>query len=123
MTTTIPTNKKGLPRGWKLPGFILSMQSLIDQFGLLDKTQEKYGDFVYTPKSLGFPPYVILSNPQAIEEVLTANPKIFEVGSGHDCKRPENGTFVFQVHITVFQVHITNFKSFKNILYLFDNLK
>ena len=80
MTTTIPSNKKELPRGWKLPSFILSMQSLIDQFGLLDKTQEKYGDFVYTPKSLGFPPYVILSNPQAIEEVLTANPKKFEVG-------------------------------------------
>ena len=77
MTTTIPSHNKELPRSWNRPGFILNMQALIDQFGLLDKTQKKYGDFVYTPKSLGFPPYLILSNPQAIEEVLTANPKIF----------------------------------------------
>ncbi len=81
MTTTVSSvNKTKLPRGPKLPGFILTMQALIDQFGLLEKTQKKYGDFVYTRKSLGFPPYVILSNPQAIEEVLTANPKIFAVG-------------------------------------------
>lgn len=69
-----------LPDGPKTPVFIQTIQALFDQFGLLERTHQKYGDIFYTPKSFGFPPIVIFSNPQAIEKVFTAPPELFEVG-------------------------------------------
>ncbi|MGB3509134.1 MAG: cytochrome P450 [Microcoleaceae cyanobacterium] len=69
-----------LPDGPKTPVFIQTIQALVDQFGLLERTHQKYGDIFYTPKSFGFPPIVIFSNPEAIEKVFTASPELFEVG-------------------------------------------
>ena len=81
MTTLAPSPAQPkLPKGSKTSPVIIMIQALIDQFGTLDKYQQKYGDIFYTPKSALFPPYVIFSNPQAIEKVLTADPKLFEVG-------------------------------------------
>ncbi|WP_036478390.1 cytochrome P450 [Myxosarcina sp. GI1] len=60
--------------------FLANLRAIIDQFGSLDKYEQKYGDIFYIPKSMGFPPLVIFSNPQAIERVFTANPNLFEVG-------------------------------------------
>lgn len=79
-TLTSPQAKKQLPDGPKTPAFLQTIQALLDQFGLLERTQKKYGEIFYTPKSLGFPPFAIFSNPQAIEKVFTANPELFEVG-------------------------------------------
>ncbi|NES74277.1 MAG: hypothetical protein F6K24_58360 [Okeania sp. SIO2D1] len=66
-----------LPNGPKTPVFIQTIQALLDQFGLLERAYQKYGDIFYTPKSFGFPPIVILSNLEAIEQVFSAPPELF----------------------------------------------
>lgn len=80
MTTVPPASvSQKLPPGSKFPSTITSIQAIFDQFGTLEKFQRKYGDIFYGGKSLIFPPYVIFSNPQAIEQVFTADPDLFEV--------------------------------------------
>lgn len=78
-SSTIPQTAK-LPNGPKKFTVFANLQAIIDQFGTLDKYEREYGDIFYVPKSMGFPPVVILSNPQAIEQIFTADPNLFEVG-------------------------------------------
>ena len=78
-TLTSPQAKNKLPNGSKTHPGIIMAQALIDQFGTLEKFQQKYGDIFYTPQSVLNPPYVIFSDPQAIEKVFTADPNLFEV--------------------------------------------
>ena len=78
MTTVTPSNK--LPPTIKAPAIVGMIEALLDQFGTLEKYHKKYGEIFYSPKSSLLPPYVIFSNPQAIEQVFTANPNLFEVG-------------------------------------------
>ncbi|BAZ45271.1 cytochrome P450 [Chondrocystis sp. NIES-4102] len=80
-TVTSPANKNKLPPTVKTPGIITIIQALLDQFGTLEKYQQKYGELFYSPKSSLFPPNVIFSNPKAIEQVFTADPNLFEVGT------------------------------------------
>ena len=79
-TLTTSPSKSKLPPTTKAPQILIMIQALWDQFGTLEKYQQKYGDIFYTPQSSLFPPYVIFSNPQAIEKVFTADPDLFEVG-------------------------------------------
>ena len=79
MTTSTSSAPK-LPPGSKLPPTLTAIQAIIDQFGTLEKFHRKYGEIFYGSQSAIFPPYVIFSNPQAIEKVFTANPDLFEVG-------------------------------------------
>ena len=74
------TSAPKLPPGSKLPPTFTAILAILDQFGTLEKFHRKYGEIFYAPKSLLFPPYVIFSNPQAIAQVFTANPELFEVG-------------------------------------------
>ena len=81
--TTLATSvtKPKLPPGpKKTPPILIAIQAILDQFGTLEKFHQKYGDIFYTPKSSWLPPYVIFSDPQAIEKVFTADPNLFEVG-------------------------------------------
>ena len=81
MTTVIPSSAKPkLPPGSKAPAIVGMVQALLDQFGTLEKYNQKYGEIFYGSKSSLMPPYVIFSNPQAIEKVFTADPSLFEVG-------------------------------------------
>ena len=81
MTTVAASKvKPKLPNGSNTPAIITMVQALIDQFGTLEKFEKKYGDIFYTPKSSLYPPYVIFSDPQAIEKVFTADPNLLEVG-------------------------------------------
>ncbi len=77
--TSSPTNPK-LPNIHKTPALIQVIQAMFDQFGLLEKSQKKYGDIFYTRKSSLLPPFVIFSDPKAIEKLFTADPNLFEVG-------------------------------------------
>jgi cytochrome P450 family 110 len=78
MTIITPSQTK-LPV-CKTPVFIQTIQVMFDQFGVLDRYHQKYGNIFYTPRSFSFPPFVIFSDPQAIEKVFTADPNLFEVG-------------------------------------------
>lgn len=75
--TSLPQSQ--LPPGSKISPLIVAVQAILDQFGTLEKFQRKYGEIFYAPKSTLFPPYVIFSNPQAIEKVFTADPNLFEI--------------------------------------------
>ncbi len=77
--TSSPTKAK-LPPTSKNPAIVSMIQALLDQFGTLEKYNQKYGEIFYAPKSSIMPPYVIFSNPKAIEKVFTADPNLFEVG-------------------------------------------
>ncbi len=79
-TLTSSSTKAKLPPVSKTPPILIMIQALLDQFGTLEKYNRKLGDIFYTPKSSLLPPYVIFSNPQAIEKVFTADPNLFEVG-------------------------------------------
>jgi cytochrome P450 family 110 len=76
--TPSPTKNK-LPPICKTPVFIQTIQVMFDQFGVLERYHQKYGDIFYCPKSLSFPPFVIFTDAQAIEKVFTADPNLFEV--------------------------------------------
>ena len=81
MTTLTPSPAKSkLPITSKTPHLIVMIQAMFDQFGTLEKAKKKYGDIFYTPKSSLFPPYVIFSDPKAVEKVFTADPNLFEIG-------------------------------------------
>lgn len=81
MTTVTPASEQAkFPPASKIPPTIIAIQSIWDQFGTLERFHRKYGEIFYTPKSSLLPPYVIFSNPQAIEKVFTADPDLFEVG-------------------------------------------
>lgn len=79
MATVTSSHKQKLPV-CKTPVWLQTIQVMFDQFGVLDRYYQKYGDIFYTPKSLAFPPFVIFSDPRAIEKVFTADPNSFEVG-------------------------------------------
>jgi cytochrome P450 family 110 len=79
MTTKIQTTVKSeLPPTLKTPAIIGMVQSFLDPFGNLERLHKKYGEIFYGAKSSLTPPYVIFSNPKAIEKVFTADPDIFE---------------------------------------------
>lgn len=79
-TVTSPSDKTKLPPKVKTPAIVTMIQALLDQFGTLEKYQQKYGEIFYSPKSSLFPANAIFSNPQAIEQLFTADPNLFEVG-------------------------------------------
>lgn len=79
-TVTSTAKPSNLPPGSKVPPTLIAIQAIFDQFGTLEKFQRRYGEIFYTPKSAFFPPYIIFSNPQGIEQVFTAEPNLFEVG-------------------------------------------
>ncbi len=81
MTTIISSqNKSKLPNICRVPTFLQTFQVMFDQFGVLERYHQKYGDIFYTPASFSFPPFVIFNDPKAIAQVFTADPNLFEVG-------------------------------------------
>ncbi len=78
-TVTSPDKKTQLPPTVKDPASAIMIRALLDQFGTLERYQQKYGEIFYAPESSLFPPNVIFSNPKAIEQVFTADPSLFEV--------------------------------------------
>lgn len=81
-----PKQKK-LPNGPNEPAFIQTMKGLFAPFKSLEVNYQKYGD-IYSGKGIGFPSAVMLSNPQAIQEVFTADPNLFEIGKGNWTVKP-----------------------------------
>ncbi|MFB2980739.1 cytochrome P450 [Microseira sp. BLCC-F43] len=53
----------------------------------LEKTRQEYGD-IYLVKFAGFPNQLVISDPQAIQQIFTADPKLFDSGSGNQITEP-----------------------------------
>ncbi|HAJ62942.1 MAG TPA: cytochrome P450 [Cyanobacteria bacterium UBA8543] len=68
-----------LPDGPKTPPLIQTIQWMADPLNFLDDCVHRYGD-LFTVRRNKYCPAVYISNPQAIQEILTANPKVFNSG-------------------------------------------
>lgn len=75
------------PDGPKTPRFIQTIQGIFQPRKYLEERVLKYGD-IYTSKFSGFPTQVVVSNPQAMQEIFTADSKLFESGSGNTILQP-----------------------------------
>lgn len=58
----------------------------------LEAMRERYGD-TFLLRSIGFPPAVILSHPQAIQEVFTADQSLFNAATSNKILRPLLGEY------------------------------
>ncbi len=76
-----------LPTGPQTPPFLQLLQWIASPLELLETSAQRYGD-CFTLRLSGLSPLVILSNPQSIQEIFTANPEQFEVGRANGILRP-----------------------------------
>ena len=77
------------PNGPKTPAIVQMMQWIADPFAFMHNCKERYGDCFTARVSSNFRPIVFVSNPQAIEEILTGDSKQFEApGDVNEIFRP-----------------------------------
>ena len=60
--------------------FVQTVRGILNYQYYLDSNYQRYGD-IFIAKSSIFPPQVIISNPQAIQEIFTADAKLFKSGT------------------------------------------
>ncbi|AOY82252.1 cytochrome P450 [Moorena producens JHB] len=76
-----------LPDGPKIPKWLQLIYWIADPLKYLDQCVERYGD-TFTIRLSGLRELVILSHPQAIQEVLTAPPSQFKSGERNKLLQP-----------------------------------
>src|SRR4028119_1140968 len=76
-----------LPASPKTHPFAQLLQWIATPLDYLEGTQKVYGD-CFTARFGGLPPMVMLSNPQGIQQLLTADSKQFDSGRGSQILRP-----------------------------------
>ncbi|MEG4632868.1 cytochrome P450 [Microcoleus sp. AR_TQ3_B6] len=96
---TIPTEKthsqnhatNKLLDGPKDPKFVQTVRGILNPLYYLDSNYQRYGD-IFLSQSTNFPSLVIISNPQAIQEIFTADAKLFESGTVNHITLPLVGS-------------------------------
>ncbi|MBD2594686.1 cytochrome P450 [Nostoc spongiaeforme FACHB-130] len=73
------------------PAWYQTARAILQPLENLDWHQKKYGD-IFISRFLGLPSQVIISHPQAIQELFTADAKLFETGSGGKIVQPLLGS-------------------------------
>jgi cytochrome P450 len=76
-----------LPEGPPKPNFLQSLHVILNPLQSLEERYREYGDIFSYEFSI-FPPQVIVSNPQGIQEIFTADSKLFESGTGNQIALP-----------------------------------
>lgn len=71
-----------LPDGPGTPPILQTIEAIAHPLERLEKCAQRYGD-PFTSRVLGFPPIVTFSSPQAIQEIFTADPSLFDSGAGN----------------------------------------
>lgn len=69
-----------LPDGSRTPLFLQLIQWITSPLEYLEPSAQRYGD-TFTAQWGKFPPFVLLSNPQAIQELFTFQPRYVSVGA------------------------------------------
>ncbi|WP_414581664.1 cytochrome P450 [Scytonema sp. PCC 10023] len=72
-----------LPDGPKTPPWLQLLQWVADPLGYMETSFQRYGDFFTARWANLYPEAVFISNPQAIQEIFTADPKLFDSGRGN----------------------------------------
>src|SRR6476469_2373791 len=83
-------NKKVLD-GPKDNRFVQTVRGILNPLYYLERNY-KTSVAIFTGKFTNFPPQVIISNPQAIQEIFTADSKLFESGTGNQIALPLVGS-------------------------------
>ncbi|GBF79612.1 cytochrome P450 [Aphanothece sacrum] len=68
-----------LPNGPKTPALLQLIQWISDPLNYLETNAKQYGD-MFTANMTGFPPFVMVSHPQAVRELFTADTQQFDAG-------------------------------------------
>lgn len=76
-----------LPPGPQTPPFLQLIQWIARPLELMETCAQRYGD-TFSLRLGRLEPLVFLSNPQAIQEIFTAQPEQFEVGRGNKILQP-----------------------------------
>ena len=79
-----------LPNSPKTLPLIQLIQGIARPFDYLEAAAQECGD-PFTMRSPGFPISVVFSNPEAIQQIFTADPDCFETGSGNRILQPVLG--------------------------------
>ncbi|AUT03481.1 cytochrome P450 [Nostoc sp. CENA543] len=91
MTTTLekPTNQ--IPSQFRVktfvPKWLQTLRVINNPMYYLNSRRQKYGDMFISEFS-GFPSLLIISNPQAIQELFTADASLFDSGAGNSILQP-----------------------------------
>ena len=70
-----------------VPRLIQTIRGVLRPLYYLEESQKKYGD-MFIGRFSSLPPQILVSNPQAIQQLFTADPKLFESGSGNQIIEP-----------------------------------
>jgi cytochrome P450 len=76
-----------LPDGPQAPPFIQLFRAIANPLENLEAAAQRYGD-IFTSRLSGFAPFVVISNPQGIQQIMTADPNLFESGRGNRILMP-----------------------------------
>lgn len=79
-----------LPPGPKLPKLLMTARGILHPLEFLDECAHRYGD-PFTSRFANFPPFVIFSSSQAIQEIFSADAKVCDSGSSNRVFRPSVG--------------------------------
>ncbi|MEG4966509.1 cytochrome P450 [Microcoleus sp. B6-A1] len=71
--------------------FVQTVRGILNPLYYLDSNSQRYGD-LFTSEFSNFPPQVIVSNPQAIQEIFTSDSKLFESSTGNQITLPLVGS-------------------------------
>lgn len=76
-----------LPDGPRTPPFLQLIQWITSPLEYLETSAQRYGD-TFTAQWGDFPPFVLLSNPQAIHALFAADPRQFNFTEGNKILKP-----------------------------------
>jgi cytochrome P450 family 110 len=76
-----------LPDGPQTPSMWQMMQWVADPIGYMETNAQRYGD-VFTARFRSLGAIVFLSNPQAVQEILTADARLFDAGRANGILLP-----------------------------------
>ncbi|MEM7552696.1 MAG: cytochrome P450 [Cyanobacteria bacterium P01_A01_bin.84] len=65
-----------------------TLWGILKPLGYFDTIQKRHGDMFITPPFAGLPEQLIISNPEAIQQIFTANSNLFESGSASKVIQP-----------------------------------
>ena len=87
--TVAPLPSGPLPKS-QMPIWLQTIQAIANPLPFLEKARSQYGD-IFEGSSLGFPPFIVISHPEGIEQVFTADPNLFDTVSGNRIIAPITG--------------------------------
>ncbi len=81
-----------LPAAVETPILLQTIQGIFQPMEYLEAARSRYGD-TFTMRSLGLTPAVVLSHPQAIQEIFTADPSLFDTATSNKILQPLLGKY------------------------------